>query len=185
MRATLLVILLAAGTAGAGDTKLTVQPHKGFPPVESVEVYRTADGKREKVAEATRFAAPLAVPAGVPLEVWVRCEGGLAVKLPDALTLAADRTHDLKIGAVLGVVEVFGDDFPRAGKVVLTDPRDPGPGEKGHVAIQTAGEYRVGMCAPPGVYAVWVVPANGAKPQRVADRVRVSAGRVVRVGDGE
>jgi hypothetical protein len=30
---------------------------------------------------------------------------------------------------------------------------------------------------------VWVVPANGAKAQRVEDSVRVQAGRNVRVGD--
>ena len=62
-------------------------------------------------------------------------------------------------------------------------PRDPGPGEKGHTAIQTASDYRVEMAVPAGTYAVWVVPANGAKAQRVDDSVRVQAGRSVKVGE--
>jgi hypothetical protein len=89
----------------------------------------------------------------------------------------------LKIADVLGAVEVFGENFPRADKVVLTDVKDPGPGEKGHVPVQVATEYRVDMLVPPGTYAVWVVPANGARAQRVEDNVRVQAGRSVRVGE--
>ena len=61
--------------------------------------------------------------------------------------------------------------------VVLDDACTP------NVAVQVATEYRVGMGVPPGAYAVWVVPANGAKAQRVADNVRVQAGKSVRVGD--
>ena len=61
---------------------------------------------------------------------------------------------------------MFGDDLPRADKVVLTDVKDPGPGKKGHVALQVASDYRVDMMVPPGMYAVWVVPANGAGAAR-------------------
>ena len=49
--------------------------------------------------------------------------------------------------------------------------------------MQEAADYRVDMCVPPGAYAVWVVPANGAKAQRVVDNARVQAGRSTRVGD--
>jgi hypothetical protein len=101
----------------------------------------------------------------------------------EKLTVKSGETHELKIGDLLGSVEVFGDKFPRAEKIVLTDLKDDGPGEKGHVALQAAKEYRVEMAVPPGMYAVWVVPDNGAKAQRVVENVRVQAGRSTRVGD--
>jgi hypothetical protein len=146
-------------------------------------VYRAKDGKREAVGTPlTKFDKPLELPDDGPFEVWVKPKAGVEVKVLDKLAVKAGQTHELKLGDVLGTVEVFGDDFPRADKIVLTDTRDPGPGEKGHVALQVAKDYRVEMCVPPGTYAVWVVPANGAKAQRVEDNVRVQAGRSVRVG---
>ena len=178
--------LLIAGTAcGADDDRLLkVSTQRGIPAVESVTVYQTKDGKRETVGDAlTTFDKSKPLPGDGPFEVWVKPKGGIAVKVLDKLTVAAGKTHELKLGEVLGVVEVFGDTFPRADRIVLTDTRDPGPGEKGHVAVQAAGDYRVEMCVPPGAYAVWVVPANGARAQKVEDNVRVQAGRSVRVGD--
>jgi hypothetical protein len=178
-----LVWLVGAGTAPADDTRtLKVHTQRGQPAVERVTVYRTKDGKRESVGELTKLDQPLALPADGPFAVWVKPKDGIAVKALDKLTVKAGQTHDLKLGDVLGAVEVFGDNFPRADKVVITDPSDPGPGEKGHVAVQVASDYRVEMLVPVGTYAVWVVPANGAKAQRVEDNVRVPAGRSVRVG---
>jgi hypothetical protein len=176
--------LLVAGPAWAADDgMLKVSTQRGIPTVESVTVYQTKDGKREEVGAAlTDFEKVKPLPGAGPFEVWAKPKGGLAVKVLDKLTVAAGKTHELKLGEVLGVVEVFGDNFPRADKIVLTDTRDPGPGEKGHVAIQVAKDYRVDMAVPPGTYAVWVVPANGAKAQKVEDNVRVQAGRSVKVG---
>jgi hypothetical protein len=118
-----------------------------------------------------------------PYEVFVKPKGGIPFKVAEKVSVKAGQTHELKLADLIGSVEVFGDNFPRADKIVLTDERDPGPGEKGHEAVQIATEYRVEMAAPPGFYAVWIVPANGAKAQRVVDRVRVQAGKSVRVGD--
>lgn len=185
MRAALILSAVFAGATTADDSRyqLKVTARRGLPAVEKVTVYRTKGGKRESVGELTKLDRPLALPGAWPFEVWVKPKGGLAVKAADKLTVKPGMTYELKLGEVLGVVEVFGDNFPRAERVVLTDPRDPGPGEKGHAAIQVAKDYRVEMLVPPGSYAVWVVPANGAKPQRVEDSVRVQAGRTVRVGD--
>lgn len=185
MRAACVLTVLFAGAAGSADTdrSLKVSTQRGQPAMESVTVYRTKDGKREAVGDPLKgFEKAKPLPDGGPFEVWVKPKDGIAVRVLDALAVKAGQTHDLKLGDVLGTVEVFGDDFPRADKVVLTDTRDPGPGEKGHVALQVAKDYRVEMAVPPGAYAVWVVPANGAKPQRVEDNVRVQAGRSVRVG---
>ena len=179
-----LVWLACAGAALADDTRqLKVHPQRGLPAVERVTVYQTKDGKRESVSELTKLDTPLTLPADGPFAVWVKPKNGMAVRVLDKLTVEAGQTHDLKLGDVLGTIEVFGDNFPRAEKIVITDPRDPGPGEKGHVAVQVASDYRVEMLVPVGTYAVWVVPANGAKAQRVKDNVRVQAGRGVRVGE--
>lgn len=184
MRPALILTILAAGTAYAvdNDRQVKVSTQRGIPAIEKVTVYRTKDGKRESVGELAKFDKSLALPDEGPFELWVKPKEGVEVRVAEKLTVKAGQTHELKLGEVLGVVEVFGDNFPRADKIVLTDTRDPGPGEKGHVAIQVAKDYRVEMCVPPGTYAVWVVPANGAKAQRVEDNVRVQAGRSIRVG---
>ncbi|MBY0459920.1 MAG: hypothetical protein K2V38_21595 [Gemmataceae bacterium] len=190
MRAALVVVVFggflgaSAGPLGARpeERQLKVVTARGVPAAEAVSVYHQKGGKREVAVESAKLDAAVALPGEGPFEVWVKPKGGIAVKVVEKLEVKAGSTHELKLGDVLGVVEVFGDNFPRAAKVVLTDPRDPGPGEKGHVAVQLASDYRVEMGVPPGVYAVWVVPANGAKAQRVEDSVRVQAGRSVRVG---
>jgi hypothetical protein len=184
MRAALILTAFLTGTAIADDARyqLKVITQRGLPAIEKVTAYRTKGGKRESVGELTKLDKPLELRDAGPFEVWVQPKGGLAVKAADKLTLKAGEPSELKLGDALGVVQVFGDNFPRAEKVVLTDPRDPGPGAKGHVAIQSAKDYRVEMLVPAGSYAVWVVPANGAKAQRVEDNVRVQVGRTVRVG---
>jgi hypothetical protein len=185
MRGACVLVVLFAGAAGAADTDrwLKVSTQRGVPAVESVSVYRTTDGKREEIGKAlTNFEKVKPLPDDGPFEVWAKPKDGIAVKVLDKLAVKAGQTHELNLGDVLGSVEVVGDNFPRADKIVLTDTRDPGPGEKGHVAIQVAKDYRTEMAVPPGTYAVWVVPANGAKPQRVEENVRVQAGRSVRVG---
>src|SRR5438477_256921 len=48
---------------------------------------------------------------------------------------------------------------------------------------QVGSDYRVEMPAPEGFYAVWLVPANGARAQRIEDRIRVLPGKIVRIGN--
>jgi len=172
----------ASVLAAEGGGNLKVVPTKLFA-VESVKVSQTKDGKQKIVAELTSFEKVAALPSEGPFEVFVKPKGGIPVRVAEKLTVKSSETHELKIGDLLGSVEVFGDNFARAATVVLTDLKDDGPGEKGHVAIQVAKEYRVEMAVPPGMYAVWVVPDNGAKPQKVVENVRVQAGRSTRVGD--
>lgn len=180
-----LAVLVATSAVGADDARsLKVHTARGLPAIEAVSVYYQKDGKRTSAGELKKLDAALPLPSeGGPFEVWVKPKGGMAVKAVEGLKVAAGKTHDVKLGEIFGVVEVFGDNFPRADKVVVTDVRDPGPGEKGHVAVQVASDYRTEMLVPVGTYAVWVVPANGAKPQRMEDNVRVQAGRSTRVGD--
>jgi hypothetical protein len=173
---------LAPAFAADNDRFLKVSTQRGFPAVESVTIYQTTKGKREEIGKPlTNFEKGKPLPNYGPFEVWVKPKNGIAVKVTDKL-MVKPGTYELKLGDVLGVVEVFGDNLPRADKIVLTDTRDPGPGEKGHMAIQWVSDYRTDMAVPPGTYAVWVVPANGAKAQKAEDNVRVQAGRSVKVG---
>jgi hypothetical protein len=151
--------------------------------VESVTFTERPKDGRARTHTLKAFGKPTTVASEGTFEVFVTPKGGLPVRVAEKLTVKAGDVYTLRLGDLLGSVEVFGDNFPRAAKVVLTDVKDDGPGEKGHVAVQEAKEYRVEMAAPPGTYAVWVVPDNGAKPQRVVDSVRVQAGRSTRVGD--
>lgn len=179
-----VVAICACGSAvRADDRQLRITPSRAIPAIEAVTVYQTKDGKRQAAGELTMFDKPLVLPGDGPFEVVARPKGGIPFTIADNLLVKSGQTHELKLSDCIGSVEVFGDQFPRANKIVLTDERDPGPGEKGHAPVQTASDYRVEMAAPPGFYSVWVVPANGARAQRVADRVRVQVGKSVRVGD--
>jgi hypothetical protein len=179
--------LVAAGPPAAadGERKLTVGTSKALPPVEAVTVYPagTRPGKQKPALTVTRLGEPVALPGEGPFDVWVKPKDGLAVRVAEKLTVKAGQTHELKLADVLGGVEVFGDNLPRADKLILTAPDDPGPGEKGHAPVQVASDYRVAMAVPEGFYAVWVVPANGARARKVEDRVRVLAGRTTRAGE--
>src|SRR5207244_4139951 len=98
----------------------------------------------------TKFGEPVTLPSGGPFDVYARPKGGLEVRVAEKLTVKSGTTHELKLADVLGSVTVFGDNLPRAEKVVLTAPDDPGPGEKGHTPVQTAAEYRVELVVPEG-----------------------------------
>ncbi|WP_439628536.1 hypothetical protein [Gemmata sp.] len=176
--------LVVAAAALAADETLTIQvvETKLFA-VESLTLREPTKAGKEKTHTVTAFGKPNTIRGEGPFEVFVKPKGGIPVRVAEKLRIEASGVHKFEIADLLGSVEVFGDNFPRAAKVVLTDVKDDGPGEKGHVAVQEAKEYRVEMAAPPGTYAVWVVPDNGAKPQRVVDNVRVHAGRSTRVGD--
>jgi hypothetical protein len=179
------IIVLIGSTLSAADggRQIQVIPSKAIPSIETVTVYQMSNGKRESVGELSKFDKPITLKGDGPFEILAKPKGGIPITIAEKVTVKTGQTHELKLGELIGSVEVFGDNFPRADKIVLTDEKDPGPGEKGHVPVQVATDYRVDMAAPPGFYAVWVIPANGAKAQRVVDRVRVMAGKSVRVGD--
>ena len=119
-----------------------------------------------------------------PYHVYVKPKDGIEVLVAEKLTIEPGQTQELKLGDLLGVVEVFQKDgFAKADRIVLTSQDDAGPDEKGHIAIQTGSDYRVEMPVPEGFYAVWLVPANGARAQRIEERLRVLPGKIVRVGN--
>lgn len=179
-----------ASTSSADDARrLTVSASKSLPPIESVAVYAAGAVKPGKarpkpVLTITKFGEPTTLPGAGPFDVYAKPKGGIAVLVARKLEVKPGQTHALKLADALGVVEVFqADGFPKVEKIVVTTPDDPGPDEKGHTPVQIGSDYRVEMPVPEGFYAVWLVPANGARAKRVADRIRVLPGKVIRVGE--
>ncbi|HEX4610509.1 MAG TPA: hypothetical protein VH092_20135 [Urbifossiella sp.] len=189
MRCAVLAVVLFVPAARADEppARLSVVASKALPPFESVSVYRAGiikprAAQPKPVLTVTTFGEPVALPDGGPFHVYARPKGGSEVLVARDLKAEPGKTLVLKLVERLGTIDVFRrDDSPRVGRIVVTDPFDVGPDEKGHVAVQTAPDFRVEMVVPEGDYAVWVVPENGARAVRVADRIRVLSGRIVRV----
>ena len=38
------------------------------------------------------------------------------------------------------------------------------------------------MVAPEGFYSLWITPANGGRPRKINDRLKVQAGKLVATG---
>jgi hypothetical protein len=184
-RLAIAVVLSAAlPVAFASDEpRLKIVTSKALPRIESVAVYKSGEAKTAKpVVTITSFKEAAVLPGAGPYDIYAKPKGGRAVLIAKKLTVKPAQVHELRLADRLGTIAVFQkDDSPRAEKIVVTATDDPGPDEKGHVPVQVGSDYRDEMLVPEGFYAVWVVPANGARAQRVADRVRVLPGRNVRV----
>lgn len=189
VRATVLVLFaFATGSAADGDRSLTVAASKSLPKIDAVIVYEAGAVKPGKKAPkpvvSGKPGEAIALPGDGPFDVYVRPKGQSEVPIAVKLSVKAGAKRELKLGDALGTLQLFpNDDSPRLGRIVLTDPLDPGPDEKGHVPVQIGTEYREELVVPDGSYAVWLVPGNGARSQRIAERVRVLPGKNVRIGE--
>ncbi|MDW8242145.1 MAG: hypothetical protein RMJ88_02925 [Thermogemmata sp.] len=149
-----------------------------------VQVRGTPTQPNEQVVlESDQFDQPVELPGEGTYHVEIIPQGGLPVRLAEKLQLKRGQMVTLRPDERLGVVRIFGEGLPRPKQVVLTAPRDPGPGAKGHRPIQQVDKFRLNLLVPPGTYEMWLVPANGARPQRIAENIRVLAGKVVGVDD--
>lgn len=184
-----LAAFLASMSPADDARRLTVTTSKALPPIESVAVYATGAVKPGKsrpkpLLTITKLGEPAALPGAGPFDVYAKPKDGIEVLVATKLEVKPGQTHALKLADALGVVEVFqAADFPKVDRIVITAPDDPGPDEKGHVPVQVGSDYRVEMPVPEGFYAVWLVPANGARAKRAADRIRVLPGKAARVGE--
>ena len=53
--------------------------------------------------------------------IYVKPKDGIEVLVAEKLTIKPGQTHELKLGDLLGVVDVFQkDDFPKVDRIVLT-----------------------------------------------------------------
>ena len=183
--AVVAVLFAAAAVAALDPPELVIVRGRAIPKGGTVIV--TPAGKpgpgqkdHKPVATATDVTGNTPLPAAGTYDLYFTPKGGLPVKLLEKWEAKVGK-QTVTLSDHLGTVFVRSDDLPRADAVVVTATDDPGPGEKGHIAIQKAGDYKEDMVVPAGTYAVWVMPFNGAKAQKVADNVRVLAGREAKV----
>jgi len=176
-------ILAGSLSVAADKSEVTISPCKAFS-IKGGTVDLCWNGKPIPTPTITviDFSKPTPVLQHSEYEVWFTPKGGLAVKLLPQW-LAGAGANAIQLSDYLGTVVALGDGLPKAEAIVVTAESDPGPGEKGHKPIQRAADYKDDLIVPAGFYSVWIVPANGTKAQRIADRIRVQAGRETRVGE--
>lgn len=158
-----------------------------FPFPDAIAITATTAGQPGPDAEDAQPIASIAtveelltLPDAGPYDIWLKPRNGLAVPILRNIRVE-EGTRKVPLGDVLGGVFVRGDDLPRAEFMALTAEDDPGPEERGYAPVQMAEEYRVPLVVPEGFYSLWVKPANGARAQRVVDRIRVLVGKEVEV----
>lgn len=183
-----VAVFAASSSVALEPPHLTIVLGRALPKGGTVVVVAAGQpgpGKKDHkaVATVTNFAKPVKLPDAGPFDVYFTSKRGQPVAVVSKWS-PKPGMQPLALSDHLGTVFVRGDDLPRASAVVVTTTTDPGPGEKGHVAVQKASDYKEDMVVPPGTYAVWVVPFNGAKALRVADNIRVLAGRETKVPEG-
>jgi hypothetical protein len=185
----MLLGITGAAPAADEDRTLKIVVTKTLPTIESISVYASKDIKpgkqRPKPLSTVKFSGGAGIRLGGGVyHIYVKPKNGIGVLVAEKLSIKAGQTQELKLGDLLGVVEVFQKEgFPRVDRIVLTAPDDPGPDAKEHRPVQIGADYRVEMAVAEGFYAVWLVPANGARAQRIEDRIRVLPGKIVRLGN--
>jgi hypothetical protein len=157
-----------------------------LPKMKAIVIVKAGDpgpgaAKHTPVASTIAYKEIVKVDSPGSLDVWWQPIGGKAIKVVAGATLKEGEVREIKIDDHVGVVTVRGDGQPRAGLITITAQDDPGPDERGHVPVQTAQDYRMDMVAPPGFYALWVSPDNGARPKKISDRFRIDAGKSITI----
>jgi hypothetical protein len=181
MRHALFALLAVSFPAVAADRTVRFSsPMYFLPPAKAVVVTKSGDPgpgqpKHEAITTVAALTVEAKLPGDGPFDIWYVPRDGKPVKAAAGFK-PKDGANEVKLNDHLGVISVRGDGQPR-GTLVVTAYEDPGPEGKGHAVVQTAGDTRADLVVPPGDYAVWVVPASGARARRIADKVRVQAGR--------
>lgn len=174
------LVLLPIVSLAAERTVRFSSPKYFLPPVK--ELVFTKAG--EPGPGALKYAPVASVPsvdggpklaAEGPYDIWFVPKDGKPLKAVAGFK-AKEGINEIKLNDYLGVISFRGEGQPR-GTLLVTPYDDEGPESKKHVAIQAAGDTRAEMAVPPGDYAIWVVPASGARARRVVDKIRVHAGK--------
>lgn len=177
--------LAAVNTTMAADEtkpeKIEVLVRPGALVPKNARTVFTELGGQKSVVTVTNYTKKAELLSVGPFDVDVIPADGLPVRAVEKWKPAAE----LKLSEYLGSVFVRGDDLPRSSVVLVVPVDDPGPDEKGHKPVQRAKEYKTTMVVPPGFYAVWIKPDNGARAQKIADKIRVLAGRETNVPETE
>lgn len=179
-----LAILLLACTTPAIAAEHTIRfsaPANFLPPIKTIVVTKTGEPapgqpKHVAVASISSLKDEAKLPGDGPFDVWLVAKDGVPNKAIAGFK-AKDGANEVRLNEYLGVIAFRGEGQPR-GTLLVTAYDDPGPEGKGHFVVQTAADTRAELAVPPGDYAVWIVPASGARARRVVDKVRVHAGKI-------
>jgi hypothetical protein len=175
--------IILGGTLAAEERSLRFTANERlFPPMKGIAIVKAGEPgpdapKHRAIAVVAKYKETAKLPSEGPFDVWWQPKSGMAVRVTAGLTLRNDEVKEIKLDDYLGVVNVRGDGQPRVGLITIAPQDDPGPGEKGHVAVQTGKEFRADMVVPGGFFSVWITPENGARPRKIVDRVKVQAGK--------
>ncbi len=179
-----MLLLFAVPTLAAERTVTFTSPMYFLPPTKAIVVSKAgepAPGQPKHVAVVTvtdlKESAKLATDG--PFDLWFVPKDGRPVRVAANWKPTLDST-EVKLNDALGVIAVRGAGQPR-GSLLVVPFGDPGPEGKGHTVVQAASEVRADLAVPPGDYAVWLVPAGGARARPIVDKVRVQAGKTATV----
>ncbi len=137
------------------------------------------DGILVSIAKVDGIPQAVQLPSRGPFDIWLLPKNGIAVRVVKGIMAEVGTVTEVKLDHYLGIVNACGDTHPPASLITVAPPDDPGPGEKGHKAIQVSKVYCVDMVVPEGVYSLWITPEDGGKPRKISDRLRVQAGKTV------
>jgi hypothetical protein len=153
-----------------------------LPAIESI--YLTRAGldrmalRADHIARIDKYGQSLRIPPSVKVEkfdVWWVPEKGRAVRMKKDLVLE-EASAIIKPEAELGLVRVSGKSLPAASVVLLTPVGTASFATRAQ-AIQSASGFGKDMVVPPGDYDLWIEPADGGRSERVAEGLKVEAGK--------
>jgi len=180
MRLAVLLLLCAAPAIAAEHAVRFSSPAYFLPPLKEIVITKAGEpgpGKpgHAAVASVASLKDEANLPNEGPFDVWIVPKDGMPIEAVAGFT-AKDNAPEVKLNEHIGVIAFRGEGQPR-GTLLVTAYDDPGPEGKRHTVVQRAVDTRAEMAVPPGDYAVWLVPANGARARRVVDKIRVHAGK--------
>jgi len=180
MRLAFLLLTFSAPAIAAEHAVRFSSPAYFLRPLKEIVITRAGapgPGKTgyAAVASVASLKEEAKLPDEGPFDIWIVPKDGMPIKALAGFK-AKDDAPGVKLNEYLGVIAFRGEGQPR-GSLLVTAYDDPGPEGKGHRVVQRAADTRAEMAVPPGDYAVWLVPANGARVRRVVDKVRVHAGK--------
>lgn len=183
MRIAILLLFTVPAFAAEHTARFT-SPMYFLPPTKAIVFTKAGDpgpgdAKHTAIVSVASLKDEAKLPGDGPYDLWFVPKDGKAIKAI-AGWKPKDGANEVKLNDYLGVISFRGEGLPR-GRLLVTPEGDDGPETKKHIVIQTASDTRAEVAVLPGDYAVWVVPANGSRARRVADKVRVLAGKTATV----
>ena len=171
------MIVVGRSVRAAGPRTLALSPTPNLPKLGQFVAASQGDSPKaadfKPLAQLSHKSSKISSAAAV--DVWFVPKIGLPVLVRSNWKWSESETLDPEL--YLGTARIDRENLPRLGKIVLTAEADPGPDEKGHRPIQFVEDSMDELVALAGEYAVWVVPFNGLRAERIVDRLRIQSGK--------